>query len=187
MAEHTRNLIACWRLWTFIHRTSLPKSTYSHLISYLTTAWSQIWEVEHRFEVFTAVTMQNAVYWDVTPCGSCKNRISEERMAFIIRVTRIGQLGMLAVTRNRSTLLKFVARWFTLMMEAIRSSETSVLTAATRRNIQDHCILHSPRVFENRMLRRLFGPKEEEVTGGWRKQHNEELRYFYFSSSIIRI
>jgi hypothetical protein len=27
-----------------------------------------------RFEVFTAVTMKNAVFWDVTPCGSCKNR-----------------------------------------------------------------------------------------------------------------
>jgi hypothetical protein len=31
-----------------------------------------------RFEVFTAVTMKNAVFWDVTPCGSCKNRRIEE-------------------------------------------------------------------------------------------------------------
>jgi hypothetical protein len=30
--------------------------------------------VYERFEVFTAVTMKNAVFWDVTPCGSCKNR-----------------------------------------------------------------------------------------------------------------
>jgi hypothetical protein len=34
-----------------------------------------------RFEVFTAVTMKNGVFWDVTPCGSCKNRVSEERSA----------------------------------------------------------------------------------------------------------
>jgi hypothetical protein len=31
------------------------------------------------------------------------------------------------------------------------------------------------RVFENRVLRRIFGPKRDEVTGGWRKLHNEEL------------
>jgi hypothetical protein len=35
---------------------------------------------------------------------------------------------------------------------------------------------HRLRVFENRVLRRIFGPKRDEVTGGWRKLHNEELR-----------
>jgi hypothetical protein len=34
---------------------------------------------------------------------------------------------------------------------------------------------HRLRVFENRVLRRIFGPKRDEVTGGWRKLHNEEL------------
>jgi hypothetical protein len=42
-------------------------------------------------------------------------------------------------------------------------------------------------VFENRVLRRVFGPKRDEVTGGWRKLHNEELRDLYSSPSIIRI
>jgi hypothetical protein len=42
-------------------------------------------------------------------------------------------------------------------------------------------------VFENRVLRRMFGPKRDEVTGEWRKLHNEELRDLYFSRSIIRI
>jgi hypothetical protein len=42
-------------------------------------------------------------------------------------------------------------------------------------------------VFENRALRRIFGPKRAEVTGEWRKLHNEELCDLYFSSSIIRI
>jgi hypothetical protein len=42
-------------------------------------------------------------------------------------------------------------------------------------------------VFENRVLRRIFGTKRDEVTGGWRKVHNEELNDIYFSSSIIRI
>jgi hypothetical protein len=46
---------------------------------------------------------------------------------------------------------------------------------------------HRPRVFENKLLRRIFGPKRDEVTGGWRKLHNEELRDLYSSPSIIRI
>jgi hypothetical protein len=46
---------------------------------------------------------------------------------------------------------------------------------------------HRLRVFENRVLRRIFGPKRDEVTGEWRKLHNEELRDLYSSPSIIRI
>jgi hypothetical protein len=42
-------------------------------------------------------------------------------------------------------------------------------------------------VFENRVLRRIFGPKRNEVTGKWRKLHNEELCDLYSSPSIIRI
>jgi hypothetical protein len=42
-------------------------------------------------------------------------------------------------------------------------------------------------VFEKRMLRRIFGPKRDEVTGGWRKLHNEELHNWYSSPSIIRM
>jgi hypothetical protein len=42
-------------------------------------------------------------------------------------------------------------------------------------------------VFENRVLRRIFGPKRNEVMAGWRKVHNEELHDLYSSPSIIRI
>jgi hypothetical protein len=42
-------------------------------------------------------------------------------------------------------------------------------------------------VLENRVLRRIFGPKRGEVTGVWRKLHNEELRDLYSSPSIIRM
>jgi hypothetical protein len=41
-------------------------------------------------------------------------------------------------------------------------------------------------VFEDRVLRRIFGPKREEVTGEWRKLHNEELHILYSSRDIIR-
>jgi hypothetical protein len=46
---------------------------------------------------------------------------------------------------------------------------------------------HRLRVFENRVLRRIFGPKRDEVTGGWRKLHNEDLHNLYTSPSIIRM
>jgi transcription termination factor 2 len=42
-------------------------------------------------------------------------------------------------------------------------------------------------VFENRVLRRIFGPKRDEVTGDWRKLHNEELHNLYSSPNIIRM
>jgi hypothetical protein len=45
---------------------------------------------------------------------------------------------------------------------------------------------HRLRVFENRDLRRIFGPKRDEVTGEWRKLHNEELHNLYSSQDIIR-
>jgi hypothetical protein len=42
-------------------------------------------------------------------------------------------------------------------------------------------------VFENGVLRRIFGPKRYEVTGEWRKLHNEELNDVYFAPNIIRV
>jgi hypothetical protein len=46
---------------------------------------------------------------------------------------------------------------------------------------------HRLRVFENRVLRRIFGPKRDEATSDWRKLHNKELHGLYFSPSIIGI
>jgi hypothetical protein len=46
---------------------------------------------------------------------------------------------------------------------------------------------HRLRVFENKVLRRIFEPKRDEVTGEWEKLHNEELCDLYSSPSIIRI
>jgi hypothetical protein len=46
---------------------------------------------------------------------------------------------------------------------------------------------HRLRVFENRVLRRIFGSKREEVARDWRRLHNEELHNFHASRNIIRV
>ena len=46
---------------------------------------------------------------------------------------------------------------------------------------------HRLRVFENRVLRRVFGPKRNEVTGEWRKLYNEELSDLYSLPNIVRV
>jgi hypothetical protein len=46
---------------------------------------------------------------------------------------------------------------------------------------------HRLKVFENRVLRRIFAPKRDEMTGGWRKLHNEKLHNLYSSPNIIRM
>jgi hypothetical protein len=46
---------------------------------------------------------------------------------------------------------------------------------------------HRLRVFDNRVLRRIFGPKRDDVTGDWRKLHNEELHNLYALPNVIRM
>jgi hypothetical protein len=50
--------------------------------------------------------------------------------------------------------------------------------------LREECRL---RVFDNKVLRRIFGPKRDEVTGEWRRQHNKELYAVYVSPNIIRV
>jgi hypothetical protein len=68
-------------------------------------------------------------------------------------------------------------------MEAVPSFKTSVITY---QNIWHHN-RHRLRVQENRALRRIFASEREEMTGGWRKRHNEELHGLYSSPNIIRV
>jgi hypothetical protein len=101
--------------------------------------------------------MKNAVFGDVTPCGSCKNRVLKECIASIVMVKRIDELGIaLAVTSEEILFLHSVLQVLgtanvvlsstilvTLNLEKISSSETSALTRAMRRHIPEEGILHS--------------------------------------------
>jgi hypothetical protein len=112
-----------------------------------------------RCKVFMSVTMKNAIFWDVTPCGSCKNERFRRTYCIRQKADKNRRAGnKLVVTNNRSILQRIFIRGMlrllatsnvsnspilvTLMMEAIRSSETSALTRPTWRNIPEDSILH---------------------------------------------
>jgi hypothetical protein len=99
-----------------------------------------------RFEVFTAVTMNNAIFCDVMPCSSCENRRfrgtcclhHQGNVVFLHSVLRL--LVTANVVPSSQTLV-------TLLMEALHSSETLVLTRAAWHNIPEDGMLHDKHIY----------------------------------------
>jgi hypothetical protein len=94
-----------------------------------------------RFEVFTAMAMKNAVFWDV---GSCRYFVNR-RFGGTYRLHLQGRRNPRAINQRERVATR--SSWIssTLKMEAIRSSETSVNEIPTRRHIPEDGILHSHR------------------------------------------
>jgi hypothetical protein len=103
---------------------------------YLTLYSSSQYDLAYNHPHFLRIriSIKNAIFWDVTPCRSCVNR----RVGGTYRLHLQGRK-----IRERRT--SSLADFFTLKMEAIRSSETSVHTRSTRRHIPEDGILHSHR------------------------------------------
>jgi hypothetical protein len=74
--------------------------------------------------------------------------------------------------------LSFGLKEFVVILHINNGCETWSLTLREERRL---------RVFENSVLSRVFGPKRDEVTGEWRKLHNEELNDLYFLPNIVRV
>ena len=68
--------------------------------------------------------------------------------------------------------------WFSKDVIDANGCETWSLTLREERRL---------RLFENKVLRRIFGPRSDEVTGDWRRLHNEEINVLYSSPNIVRV
>jgi len=75
-------------------------------------------------------------------------------------------------------LLTVVLRGQIIILTVLYGCETWSVTLTVRRTLK---------ASENRVLRRIFGPKRGELVGGWRRLHNEELRNLYTSRNVIRL
>ena len=113
----------------------------------------------------TTLTNQNSIQDDI-------NRRLKSGNACYLSVQNL--LSSSLLSKN----LKFKIYRTVILPVALYGCETWSLTFREERRM---------RAFENRVLRRIFGPKRDEITGEWRKLHNKELNDLYSSHNIVRM
>jgi hypothetical protein len=91
------------------------------------------------------VLFKKVVFWDVAPCRSCVNRRFGGAYRLHLQGRKIGERGTSCRLQPPADAGTSPADFFTLKMEAIRSSETSVHTRSTRRHVPEDGIVHSHR------------------------------------------
>jgi hypothetical protein len=140
-------IICSYNLWV-VNKTNYQSerrlshpNTLQYVYLYRGTQFSRLFSPKIRgglckIWVFKAVTMKNAVFWDVVPCRSCVNRRLGGMYRLHLQGRKIGERGT-----SVSKWLQ-LADFCTLKMEAIRSFETSVHTRSTRRHIPEDGIFH---------------------------------------------
>jgi hypothetical protein len=112
------------------------------------------WKCCVGFEVFTAVTMKNAVFWDVAPCGFIINRrFGGKSRLHLLGTTNDASEEKCKTVANRLTTLRQPSNIFqrsffssTLKIETTRSSETSVYNKLTQRHIPEDGIFHNQNI-----------------------------------------
>jgi hypothetical protein len=129
----TLTVLTCFNIYIFLRGLTIMIQHRNYLISVHL-------KDDVRFEVFTVVTMKNGVFWDVMPCGSCKNRRFGGTQLLHHQGDKNWWTRNLSVTSNWRTQHASVASYsyvpsspifVTLKMEELSSSETSVLTRVT--------------------------------------------------------
>jgi hypothetical protein len=123
-----------------------------------------------------AVTMKNAVFWDVTLCGSCKNRhISEQCSASIIRMTRIGELGTTsAVTSNRHTLRRNTKLYYSKAYRNTMLYYSTVFLHSVRQLLVTANVVPSSLIYVSLMMGALHFSRMLVLTRGTQRNIPED-------------
>jgi hypothetical protein len=131
--------------------------------------WTRYFSGLVGFEVPTAVVMKSTIFWDITPCSPLSfNRHFGEIYRLHLQGQKISRARNQRETRWQAL---YPRRWSSLTLPHIFID----FYADKKRLMPTLREEHRLRVFENRVLRRIFGPNKDGVIGSWRKLHGNSI------------